>query len=534
MVDAALAVAEPCMVAGLRTERPAAAPAGDDLLAVVNTELGAVLGEAPPPDQSFQELGLDWPATVRLRTRLCVATGLDLPTTVLTDHPTPAALVAHLLGLLGEAPKPVARQRKPVRHLPRVPMIAPAPSSPTVPWLLSATSPVALRDEARWLAAIAPDLDIFEVGLALTARPALPYRAAVTGTTHAELIAGLAVATPSIVDTAPMAFLFAGQGAQRVGMGAELSTRFPVFRQAFTEVCETVNPHLPTPLNDVLHTNALHGTEFAQPAAFAIEVALFRLLESWGVRPDYVAGHSVGEFAAAHVAGVLSLSDAALLVAARGRLTQALPDGGTMVSVQATEAEVAPLLSPSMAIAAINGPTALVLSGETSATLAAAEELADRGRKTRRLAVSHALHSPLMTPMLPRFETISEPIPHSPARIPMISTLTGNETPLTSAYWATQAHSTVRFADAMAELASRGVETFVELGPDAVLTRMTRDCLPHATAIPTMTRKHPETRTIAEAFGHLFTRGSTMDGQTLFPGTAHVVLPTRLPHRRSA
>jgi acyl transferase domain-containing protein len=534
MVDAALAVAEPCMVAGLRTERPAAAPAGDDLLAVVNTELGAVLGEAPPPDQSFQELGLDWPATVRLRTRLCVATGLDLPTTVLTDHPTPAALVAHLLGLLGVAPKPVARQRKPVRHLPRVPMIAPAPSSPTVPWLLSATSPVALRDEARWLAAIAPDLDIFEVGLALTARPALPYRAAVTGTTHAELIAGLAAATPSVVDTAPMAFLFAGQGAQRVGMGAELSTRFPVFRQAFTEVCETVNPHLPTPLNDVLHTNALHGTEFAQPAAFAIEVALFRLLESWGVRPDYVAGHSVGEFAAAHVAGVLSLSDAALLVAARGRLTQALPDGGTMVSVQATEAEVAPLLSPSMAIAAINGPTALVLSGETSATLAAAEELADRGRKTRRLAVSHALHSPLMTPMLPRFETIAEPIPHSPARIPMISTLTGNETPLTPAYWATQAHSTVRFADAMAELASRGVETFVELGPDAVLTRMTRDCLPHATAIPTMTRKHPETRTIAEAFGHLFTRGSTMDGQTLFPGTAHVVLPTRLPHRRSA
>jgi polyketide synthase 12 len=187
-----------------------------------------------------------------------------------------------------------------------------------------------------------------------------------------------------------------------------------------------------------------------------------------------------------------------------------------------------------MAIAAINGPTALVLSGETSATLAAAEELADRGRATRRLAVSHALHSPLMTPMLPKFTAITESIPHAPSQIPLISTLTGTELTPTPSYWPTQARSTVRFTSAMAELASRGVETFVELGPDAVLTRMTRDCLPHVAAFPTMTRKHPETRTIAEAFGHLFTRGSTVDGQTLFPGTARITLPTRLPHRRTA
>lgn len=528
MVDAALAVAEPCLVAGVRAERT---PVATDVQGVVTAELVAVLGKEVSADVPFQELGLDWPATVRLRTRLSVATGLDLPTTFTSDHPTPAALVAHLRTLLGVAPTPkrVARQAKPIRHLARVggiPVLP--PTSPTVPWLLSASSPRALREEAAWLASL--DLDIAELGLALADRPALPCRAAVTGTTRAELVEALAAITPSTVSAAPTAFLFTGQGAQRVGMGTGLSARFPVFRQVFAEVCEVLNPYLPTPLNDVLNTDALHDTEFAQPALFAVEVALFRLLESWGVRPDYVAGHGVGEFAAAHVAGVLSLPDAALLVASRGRLTV----GGTMVSVQATEAEVAPLLSPRMSIAAINGPTALVLSGESAATLAAAEELADRGRKTRRLAVAHAFHSPLMAPMLPRFQAIAETIHHATPQIPLVSTLTGVETHPTPAYWAKQARSTVRFTAAMATLAGRGVETYVELGPDAVLSRMTRDCLPHATAIPTMSGKHPETRTIAEAFGHLFTRGSTMDGQTFFPGTARITLPTDVPHRRSA
>lgn len=651
MIDAALAVTEPCVVAGLRGDQQAdavraalrervmaAADREQVLLDVVHTEIAVVLGGTHAP-ASFHELGMDWQTTVRLRTRLCVATGLDLPSTVTTDHPTPAALVAHLLALLDvPAPteEPVAWQEKPVAviamgrvdlaslrgrdtvvfpsgstaalrlaihavstgecltavagdkngmlavtqedhpalavlrmterstvdvpaviaavtalrmgsplQLPGVTIEIPAPTTPmVVPWLLSAPTEQALRDEAAWLASTVGELNMASVGRSLLTRPTFPHRAAITGATRADLLAGLtALATGTPLSTVVtgkarrgrLAFLFTGQGAQRLGMGAELAATFPVFAHAFTAACEALDQHLPRPLNEVLNTEALHDTEFAQPALFALEVALFRLLESWGVRPDYVAGHSIGEFAAAHVAGVWSLADAAHLVAARARLMQALPSGGAMVAVEATETEVATLLSPTMAIAAINGPTSLVLSGESAATLAAAEELADIGRKTSQLAVSHAFHSPLMAPMLPRFEAIAETIPHHAPKIPLVSTLTGEILVPTPRYWAEQARSPVRFADAVTTLTARGVRTFVELGPDTTLTTMTRECVPDELAvIPTLTAKHPETRTIAAAFGHLFTAGSTVDGTAFFPQAATVELPLRPPEHRSA
>jgi acyl transferase domain-containing protein len=418
-----------------------------------------------------------------------------------------------------------------------------SPTTPQVlPWLLSAATEQELREEAAWLFRTVADLDAASVGATLLTRPPLPYRAAVVGTNRAELLAGLkALASGTESSTVVtgkarrgVAFLFTGQGTQHAGMGAELAATFPTFKEAYEEACTALNPHLPRPLNEVLNTEAVHETEFAQPALFALEVALYRLLESWGARPDYVAGHSIGELTAAHVAGVWTLADAAHLVAARARLMQALPRGGAMVAVEATEAEVAPLLSDTVSIAAINGPTSLVLSGESAATLAAAEELADRGRKTQPLPVSHAFHSPLMSPILPKLEAIAATVPHHGPTIPLISTVTGEEAELGPRYWAEQARSPVRFAEAVRTLTARGVQTFMELGPDASLTPMIQDCSPTVAVIPTLRTKHPETRTITEAFAHLFTTGSTVDGQSFSPQPPPIPLPKPPQLRRSA
>ncbi|MEU9516916.1 SDR family NAD(P)-dependent oxidoreductase [Streptomyces sp. NPDC048224] len=434
----------------------------------------------------------------------------------------------------------------------------PATGLPVVPWVVSGRSADGLRSQAaRLLTAVADDAGPHSRDVAWTLvseRAVLDTAAVVVGGTRAELTRGLralasgapdasVVSGPSSSRGTPhLAFVFTGQGAQRPGMGRELYESVPEFAAFFDEVCGELDAHLAQPLKQVVfaqegsqQAGLLDRTEYTQPALFALEVALFRLLERFGVVPEFVAGHSVGEVAAAHAAGVLSLADAARLVAARGRLMGAAREGGAMLAVQAGPEKVAGDLAgleDRVSLAAVNGPENVVVSGDAGSV----EELGARwraeGRRVRRLRVSHAFHSPHMDEVLDEFEQVVGGLSLRAPRITLVSTVTGEalsaEEACSPRYWVRQLREAVRFYDAVRALEQEGVALFVELGPDAVLSALVsagaeRD---PGLVVPVLRANRPEGESLASLLGQLHTRGRRVEWPRVLPGAQRVDLPT--------
>ncbi|MDF5759275.1 type I polyketide synthase, partial [Spongiactinospora sp. TRM90649] len=405
----------------------------------------------------------------------------------------------------------------------------PAPGAPRegeiVPWTLSArTAPALLAQAGRLLALAEADeeLNLTDVAASLvTTRAALEHRAVVLAGDRAGLLRGLTALAEDalapglvrgVIRQGRTAFMFTGQGAQRPGMGRELYETFPVFADAFDAVAARLDTALERPLHDVVFadTGLLSRTRYTQAGLFALEVALFRLFESWGVVPDYLLGHSIGELAAAHVAGVMSLDDACRLVEARGRLMQELPEGGAMLALQAREDELE--LDERVSLAAVNGPDMVVLSGEKPAVAEQERLWRGRGRKCKRLNVSHAFHSVLMEPMLAEFRAVAETIGYARPAVPVVSNLDGRPVErYTAEYWVRHVREAVRFADGVATLHGHGVTRFVELGPDGVLTAMARQSVDDATLIPTLRSDRAEPEAVMTALATAHVHGVPVD-----------------------
>ncbi|WP_179282643.1 type I polyketide synthase, partial [Streptosporangium subroseum] len=479
-----------------------------------------------------------------------------------------------------EAVPVTALKEVPPPALPAVPVTAlkevSPPALPVVPVVLTAATERALAGQAerlhRYLLAH-PDASVSDVAWTLVHRTPLPQRAVVMAADRDQLLTVLGASPPAAeVRPGSLAVVFTGQGSQRAGMGRELYAAFPVFAAAYDEVCAALD----LPLHE-LDAALLDQTGWAQPAIFALEVALLALVRSWGVTPEVVAGHSIGEITAAYAAGVLSLADAATLVAARGRLMQALPSGGAMLAIGAAEVDVRALLD-SMAggdgsnggglavdvaavngpasvvvsgveggiervelaggdgpngggfavdVAAVNGPASVVVSGVEAGIERIAELAAERGWKTSRLRTSHAFHSRLMEPMLAEFAEIARGLSFSEPAIPAISTVTGAAVApgqwTDPEYWVRQVREPVRFADAARALDAAAV---LELGPDGVLTALVRDANPDATAVAALRRDRHEATTLLTALAELHSTSLTVNWKAVLGGGERLDLPS--------
>jgi amino acid adenylation domain-containing protein len=459
----------------------------------------------------------------------------------------------------------------------------PLPAEAVLPWIVSGKGVPALRAQAERLGQHlvgALESSVGDVGLSLAvSRAALRDRAVVLGAGREQLLEGLAALArgePAAgvhqgvagAGEERLALLFTGQGAQRVGMGAELYGAFPVFAGVFDEACAYLDGYLDRSLREVVlgegesvdgseELGPLDDTAFTQAGLFALEVALFRLVESWGVKPDFVMGHSIGELAAAHVAGVFSLPDACRLVAARGRLMSGLPAGGAMVAVGASEEEVLQSLQgyeDRVSVAGVNGPSSVVLAGAEQDVLEVAGVWKEQGRQTKRLRVSHAFHSPLMDGILDEFRQVAEGISFEVPVIPLVSNVTGEvvaDEVCAADYWVRHVRATVRFGAGVRCLADRGVRSFLELGPDGVLSGLVGECLGDGAwvqngdgpsgegsesaagrtvvaAVAALRAERPEVAALLSALARLWVGGCTVDWARMFDGSGskRVQLPT--------
>lgn len=428
----------------------------------------------------------------------------------------------------------------------------------------------------RYLAAT-PSASLADMcGTANRGRAHFPHRLSLTASSHEEIqqklaavaaaqpVAGVAQGQAETYQQHPIAFLFTGQGAQYVNMGRQLYETQPTFRATLDRCAEILQPLLGESLLDVLYPTIEQGeaqnakidqTAYTQPALFSLEYALATLWQSWGVQPDLLMGHSVGELVAACVAGVFSLEDGLKLIAARGRLMGALPRDGEMVALLLDEARADRAIAAhrhEVSMAAVNGPESVVISGKRETVLAIAEELAAEGVKTRRLTVSHAFHSPLMQPMLEDFRQVAAGITYHPPSLRLISNLTGKVAGAevtTPDYWVRHVRHAVRFADGVTTLHVQGIGIFLEIGPKPVLLGMAGQTLDqmtrqqgdkvnethpstpsplHPFMLPSLRQNQSDWQQMLASLGELYVRGVNIDwaGFGKDDPRRKVVLPT--------